>query len=92
MARRKQQWLDDDDSSGDSSAPGDDPDDAFDGRDPDLAAERELFRNPGGYGRKRNRDEAQEDATYGIWADEEVVKPSRGGGTRGRGKKTDYTR
>jgi len=97
MARRKQQWLDDDDSSGESSGPGDDRDDAFDPGDPDLAAERDLFRNPGGgaYGKKRNRDEAQEDATYGIWADEDVVRPARGGGGgggRGRGKKTDYTR
>ncbi|GJN87350.1 hypothetical protein Rhopal_000299-T1 [Rhodotorula paludigena] len=58
MARRKQKWMDDG-SDSDSSSPLDDPDDAFDPDDPDVAAERELFRNPyaAHRGKKRTREQ-----------------------------------
>lgn len=94
MARRKQKWIEDDGSDSSSASDVDD-DPSLDINDPDIAAERELFANPyGRRGKKRTREEAQEDATYGIWAqgDEEP----RGGGSGigssrgGRTKKTDY--
>ncbi|GAA6003180.1 mRNA splicing protein SPP382 [Rhodotorula paludigena] len=99
MARRKQKWMDDG-SDSDSSSPLDDPDDAFDPDDPDVAAERELFRNPHAAhrGKKRTREQLQEDATYGIWAaDDGDGRAGRGaqgvGSSRGaQGKKPDYTK
>lgn len=99
MARRKQKWMDDG-SDSDSSSPLDDPDDAFDADDPDVAAERELFRNPyaAHRGKKRTREQLQEDATYGIWAadggDGRAGRGAQGvGSSRGaQGKKPDYTK
>ncbi|GAA5873977.1 hypothetical protein JCM1840_006108 [Sporobolomyces johnsonii] len=84
MPRRKEQWMDDDDSSGDSDdTPLDDPDDPFDPDDPDQAAERELFRNPYGAarGKKRTRDQLKDDATYGVWAEGDQDQQSRAGGS-----------
>ncbi|GAA5823151.1 hypothetical protein JCM3770_005562, partial [Rhodotorula araucariae] len=100
MARRKTALLDDGSSSSGSDH-GDDPDDRFDPDDPDLAAERELFHNPYGRNRgtKRSREQRQEDATYGIWADDNdhndrrtgqgVGSSTARGGARARGK-PDY--
>ncbi|GAA6037203.1 hypothetical protein JCM8097_008617 [Rhodosporidiobolus ruineniae] len=98
MARRKKQLLSDNDSSGESDHHLDHDDDHFDPDDPDQAAERELFRNPyGSRGKKRTREQAKEDATYGIWADEDHNQSRRGGGEVGssrgqgqRGSKPDY--
>ncbi|GAA5884433.1 hypothetical protein JCM6882_005250 [Rhodosporidiobolus microsporus] len=104
MARRKNQFMDDgSDSSTPSDNDNDDHDPPFDPTDPDEAAAAELFHNPYGHGRrgkKRSREERQEDATYGIWA-EEGDEQQRGGGrgvgssnARSRGgqggRKTDY--
>lgn len=83
MARRKKQFLDDGSSSSSSdTGAGDDVDDHFDANDPDVAAERELFHNPYGRSRgtKRTREQLKDDATYGIWADD------NGGSTRAGGQ------
>ena len=90
MARRKSKWMDD----GSSSEGGSDDvadDSYYDPHDPDVAAERELFRNPYGRGKKRTREQLQDDATYGVFAaaasDESAPPPqSRTRGTR----KPDY--
>ncbi|GAA5970505.1 hypothetical protein JCM21900_003885 [Sporobolomyces salmonicolor] len=90
MARRKQQWMDDEDSSDDSDDNTlDDPDDPFDPDDPDQAAERELFRNPYGAarGKKRTRDQLKDEATYGVWAEADQGPQSRAGGA-GLGART----
>ncbi|RPD53373.1 TFP11-domain-containing protein [Lentinus tigrinus ALCF2SS1-7] len=76
MARRKRQFLEDDDS--DSSPVSDVDEPTFDDNDPDARAERELFENP--YKRKRRRKNAKEDAIYGVFAsddDEEDEKVMR---------------
>lgn len=92
MARRKSQYLDDgSSSSGDDSTHAGDDDNYLDSNDPDVAAERELFRNPygAGRGRKRTRQEAQEDATYGVWArtdDDHSNAGSAGRSTAARGR------
>ena len=69
MARRKSKWMDDGSSSeGDSDDAAAD-DSYYDPHDPDVAAERELFRNPYGHhgrGKKRTREQQQDDATYGL--------------------------
>lgn len=91
MARRKSKWIDDGSSSdGDSDDVNDDS--HYDPHDPDVAAERELFRNPYGRGKKRTRQQLQDDATYGVFAaappsDDSAPPPqSRSRGTR----KPDY--
>lgn len=93
MARRKSKFLDDDDdSSNDSGNEGrDDPDEQFDPDDLDVAAERELFRNPYQRGKKRAR---KEDADEGEVGDNGWGERGAGGGGRGRGqgRKTDYTK
>ncbi|KAH7096395.1 TFP11-domain-containing protein [Auriculariales sp. MPI-PUGE-AT-0066] len=63
MARRKRDFLQDDDSSGSDGSDDGDAHEDLD-NDPDARAERELFTNP--YGRKRKRTD---DAIYGIFAD-----------------------
>ena len=67
MARRKRQFLEDDDS--DSSPVSDVDEPAFDDNDPDARAERELFENP--YKRKRRRRNAKEDAIYGVFGSDD---------------------
>jgi hypothetical protein len=87
--RRKNKFMSDNDSSGDSSNEGgDDPNDAFDPDDPDAAAERELFRNPYGSssGRKRHRDD-QNDTN--DWGDPQQRRTSN---RNAKGKKVDYTK
>ncbi|KAL4245226.1 TFP11/STIP family protein [Abortiporus biennis] len=67
MARRKRQFLEDEDSDSSVSDGGNDYDDPnYDPNDPDARAERELFENP--YGRKRRRKNAKDDAIYGVFA------------------------
>ncbi|GAA5967073.1 hypothetical protein JCM11641_000432 [Rhodosporidiobolus odoratus] len=92
MARRKSQFKDDGDSSGDS-AESDYDDHSF---DPDEQAANDLLTSPyANRGKKRTREQLQEEATYGIWAHEDDNN-QRG---RGRGvgasanrstRKTDY--
>ena len=96
MARRKKQYISDDelsasDVSGEEGDEGDFGD--FDDEDPDERAERLRFSDP--YGRrnggKRKRD-GKEDALYGVFAageDEDDGHGSRNGssrGGRGRGR------
>ncbi|KAI0704460.1 TFP11-domain-containing protein [Cerioporus squamosus] len=76
MARRKRQFLEDDDSDSSPASDVDEP--TFDDNDPDARAERELFQNP--YKRKRRRKNAKEDAIYGVFGsddDEEDEKVAR---------------
>ncbi|GAA6011278.1 hypothetical protein JCM10207_008285 [Rhodosporidiobolus poonsookiae] len=95
MARRKQQYIDDKDSSGESDSAPDLDDDPFDPDDPDQAAERELFRNPYNRGKKRTREQLQEEATYGVWAQDDGEGAGVGGSSTRRGggtanRKPDY--
>ncbi|GAA6060714.1 hypothetical protein JCM10212_003335 [Sporobolomyces blumeae] len=79
MARRKSAFIRDEDYSSDSDPASDlDPSGADDSHalldDDDERAERELFSNPYGAqrrGKKRTREQAKEDATYGIWAEDD---------------------
>lgn len=88
--RRKNQFMSDNDSSGDSDGGRDDPDDAFDGDDPDVAAERELFRNPyGGKGKKRSRDQGDSNDALDDWGN---PRPPAQQARNARGKKVDYTK
>lgn len=86
MARRNKGFLSDNDSSGESASDNDnEPDfDNDDQRDADS-----LFRNPynNNRGKKRTREQLQEDATYGVWAQEDEAGEQRGGG-RGVGSST----
>ncbi|GAA5976090.1 hypothetical protein JCM10908_005383 [Rhodotorula pacifica] len=88
MARRKSKWMDDGSSSeGDHSDNNLDDESYYDPNDPDVAAERELFRNPYGHqqrGKKRTRQELQDDATYGVFA-ASTDDASRGGAAPGVG-------
>lgn len=87
MARRKRQFLDDDDDS--SSAGSENNDDDFDTNDPDLKAERALFRDP--YQRKRRRKNGKEDALYGVFGDDSE-EDSRPGRFAARGKTSDLSK
>ncbi|KAI5479686.1 tuftelin-interacting protein 11 [Pseudohyphozyma bogoriensis] len=88
MARRKKAFLSDGSDSDNSNNSGPDDESYFDSNDPDVAAERDLFRNPyarGAKGRKRRRDD-EDELEEGDW----------GSGTgKGKGKgsgRTDYTK
>ena len=73
MARRKRQFLDDEDSDSSSASDVDEP--HFDDNDPDARAERELCENP--YQRKRRRKNGKEDAIYGVFgSDDDEEDPS----------------
>lgn len=90
MARRKSKWMDDGSSSdGDSDDVNDDS--YYDPHDPDVAAERELFTNPyGRRGKKRTREQLQDDATYGVFAaSDDSAPPPPQSRTRGA-RKPDY--
>ncbi|KZT59459.1 TFP11-domain-containing protein [Calocera cornea HHB12733] len=82
MARRKQKFLSDDDSSENSGAE-EEGDDFDPNENPDERAERELFSNPYGRNKKRKRrdmdDEDDEDEGFGG-----RPKPAR--------KRTDWTK
>ena len=69
MARRKRQFLDDDDDSSPVSDTDDYNDPTLDPNDPDAREERELFEDP--YKRKRRRKNGKEDAIYGVFADDD---------------------
>ncbi|GAA5873748.1 hypothetical protein JCM8547_005938 [Rhodosporidiobolus lusitaniae] len=75
MARRRKQLLDDGDSSGDSALSDNDNDDPS--LNDDERDELSLFRNSN-RGKKRTREQRQEDATYGVWAQEQ--DDDKGGG------------
>jgi len=71
MARRKQQFMD---QGSDTDSDNSQDDEAVDDL-PDEDSEFKLHR-----GKKRSRDDAKEDATYGIWANEsDEPKRSAGG-------------
>jgi tuftelin-interacting protein 11 len=84
MARRKRQYLSDDDpDTSSASSAADDADlDKFSDEDPDAAAERARFTNPYGRGRKRRRD-GKDKAIYGIFAQDD--DDGGGGYDRNRG-------
>ena len=86
MARRKAKFMDDDDSSGDSSTGGDDPDESFDADDQDEGE----FRRPFGRGKKRAREASGEESADGVWGAERSRGAGRGRG--GRAKAPDYTK
>jgi tuftelin-interacting protein 11 len=72
MGRRKRATIEDDmDSSDDSAQEGYDDQEELDA---DERAERELFENPYQQ-RKRRRLNGKDDATYGIFAEEEDGEP-----------------
>ncbi|TFY68825.1 hypothetical protein EVJ58_g784 [Rhodofomes roseus] len=90
MARRKRQFLDDDDDSSPVSDVDDYNDPNYDVNDPNAREERELFQDP--YQRKRRRKNGKEDAIYGVFADEDE---DEGTGGRSRGKpekRRDWTK
>ncbi|KZT25280.1 TFP11-domain-containing protein [Neolentinus lepideus HHB14362 ss-1] len=89
MPRRKRGFLDDGDSD---SSPVSDVDDLNDlpENDPDLRDERELFENP--YGRKRRRRGGSDDATYGIFAEDNDEDEDTLNKRKGRGKRSDWTK
>ena len=68
MARRKRQFLEDDDSDSSPASEADEPN-FDDHNDPDARAERRLFEDP--YHRKRTRKNAKEDAIYGVFGSDE---------------------
>ncbi|GAA5860324.1 hypothetical protein JCM5353_006615 [Sporobolomyces roseus] len=71
MARRKQQFMDQGSDTDSDDSQDDEPVDDL----PDEDSEFKLHR-----GKKRSRDDAKEDATYGIWANEsDEPKRSAGG-------------
>lgn len=89
MARRKRQMLDDSDSDSNSSN-NDFDDDSFDPNDPDVKAERDLFKNP--YKHKRRKKNGKEDAIYGIFGsedEEDNYTTNQGGKT---GKRSDWAK
>ncbi|KAH9944970.1 TFP11-domain-containing protein [Epithele typhae] len=67
MARRKREFLDDDES--DSSPSSDNDELEYNDNDPDARAERQLFENP--YKRKRTKSNAKEDAIYGVFGSDD---------------------
>jgi hypothetical protein len=80
---RKRHHLNDDDSSASSVDP-DDEEDQFDPEDADLAAERELFRNPYQRGKKGGKRRKKDG---GMW--DEGLEPEFGD-ERGEGKRGKY--
>ena len=68
MARRKRQFLEDDDSDSSPASEADEPN-FDDHNDPDARAERRLFEDP--YHHKRTRKNAKEDAIYGVFGSDE---------------------
>lgn len=96
MARRKSKFIEDEDDSDMSDELQDDADDAHDPNDLDEAAAAELFHDPYQKRRKRTREDALEDATYGIWGQPQDRGQGRDRG-RGRGgaragARTDFTK
>ncbi|KAF8587943.1 TFP11-domain-containing protein [Ramaria rubella] len=70
MARRKRAFLEDDLDSSEGSQEDDADEQGLEDNDPDARAERSLFEDP--YQRnKRRRVGGKDDATYGIFADDE---------------------
>lgn len=95
MARRKSKFLDNGSDSDDSQDERADlEDDQFDPDDDEVGAEFEFRGHM--RGKKRSREDAIEQATYGDWAQDSGSGSSRGarGGRGGRGgaARTDYTR
>jgi tuftelin-interacting protein 11 len=80
-----------DDSDSDSNSSNEDfDDDSFDPNDPDVKAERDLFKNP--YKHKRRKKNGKEDAIYGVFGseDEEDDYAANRGGIRG--KRSDWAK
>lgn len=79
---RKRQWLDDDDSSSGGSSDSDGGGN-YHNDDPDARDERDLFTDPYGSKRKKQRRGGKEDAYLGVFAeddeDEEKDRIARGG-------------
>ena len=86
MARRKRQFLDDDDS--DSSNGSDDFDeDPSTERNSDLRDEAELFKNP----YKRQRANGKDSALYGVFADDSEEE-GFGGRKKQAPKRSDWAK
>jgi tuftelin-interacting protein 11 len=66
MARKKRQWLDDDDPDSSSGSDNEGGDFGADENDPDLRAERELFQNPYQRGGKRRKVDGSDDEDEGF--------------------------
>lgn len=81
MARRKKQFMDDDDpDSSDASSQGEEATAPDWDEDPDERAERLRFTDPYGKRTKRKRN-GKDDALYGVFADDDdsgTAGPSRG--------------
>lgn len=87
MARRKRQFLEDDDS--DSGADSENEPELAEG-DPDSRAERALFENP--YNRqKRRKVGGRDDATYGVFG-EDSEDEGFGGRPKPKEKRSDWTK
>ena len=90
MARRKRQFLEDDDSDSSAGEDNDFVDPNYDANDPDARAERELFENP--YKRKRTHKDGKEDAIYGVFASSDEDEGRGEGSSRKGGKRSDWTK
>lgn len=90
MARRKRQFLDDEDDSDSYDGSEDGGDDFNLNNDPDAREERELFENPYKRG-KRRKTGGKEDATYGVFA-EDSEDEGFGGRSKKPVKRTDWTK
>ncbi|KIP04527.1 hypothetical protein PHLGIDRAFT_75791 [Phlebiopsis gigantea 11061_1 CR5-6] len=90
MARRKRQFLEDDDSDSSVGDDNDLDDPSYDVHDPDARAERELFENP--YKRKRRRKDPKEDAIYGVFASSDEEGERGESSSRKGGKKSDWAK
>ncbi|KLO11033.1 hypothetical protein SCHPADRAFT_489417 [Schizopora paradoxa] len=90
MARRKRQFMDDEDDSDSYDGSEDGGDDFGMNNDPDAREERELFENP--YKRsKRRKAGGKDDATYGVFADDSEDE-GFGGRSKKPEKRTDWTK
>lgn len=93
MARRKSKFIEDDDYSSSDDDDHNSQDELTTGGslNEDELQEQQLFQNPYQRGKKRSREDAKEDATYGIWAQDEDQSRERSSTlARGRGGKKDY--
>ncbi|KAM0754996.1 TFP11-domain-containing protein [Meredithblackwellia eburnea MCA 4105] len=89
MGRGRRNKFMDDGSDSDNSDNEEGIEDHYDPDDPDVAAEHE-FKQRNSRGRKRTREELQEEALYGDWAEDSGSRNTAAGGRSGR--RADYTK
>lgn len=90
MARRKRQFMDDDDDSDSYDGSEDGGDDFGLSNDPNAREERELFENPYKRG-KRRKTGGKDDATYGVFA-EDSEDEGFGGRSKKPERRADWTK